>query len=201
MSCYIFGAGGHGKVVLDAMRQSHLDCDGFVDDKSAGEWSGLPVFKSDFFLNILNQNFTLHTAIGDNRVRERIAKEFCELSFVSVCHPSAMVAELAKIGEGSFLAAGVIVGPDASVGKHCIINHLVVVDHDCAVADFCHIAPHASLGGGVKIGKGVLVGAGAVILPGIVIGDNAIVGAGAVVTKNIQAGVTVVGNPALPLDH
>jgi acetyltransferase-like isoleucine patch superfamily enzyme len=43
------------------------------------------------------------------------------------------------------------------------------------------------------------IGANATILPGISIGANAVIGAGSVVTKNVQPGTTVVGNPAVPL--
>lgn len=50
----------------------------------------------------------------------------------------------------------------------------------------------------VSIGRDVWIGAGALILPGVKIGDEAIIGAGAVVTKNVGAGVTVLGNPAAP---
>ena len=41
-----------------------------------------------------------------------------------------------------------------------------------------------------------MVGAGAVVMPRITVGANSVVGAGAIVTKNIPAGVTVMGNPA-----
>ncbi|TBR22377.1 MAG: sugar O-acetyltransferase, partial [Reyranella sp.] len=46
------------------------------------------------------------------------------------------------------------------------------------------------------IGADVWIGGGAIILPGVSIGDGAIVGAGAVVTRDVPAGVTIVGNPA-----
>ncbi len=45
------------------------------------------------------------------------------------------------------------------------------------------------------------LGTGAVILPGVTIGAGAIVGAGAVVTRDVPDGVTVVGNPARPIDR
>jgi acetyltransferase-like isoleucine patch superfamily enzyme len=45
------------------------------------------------------------------------------------------------------------------------------------------------------IETGASIGGGATLLPGITIGAGAIIGAGAVVTKNVPAGVTVVGNP------
>jgi maltose O-acetyltransferase len=48
----------------------------------------------------------------------------------------------------------------------------------------------------VTIGANVWIGGGAIILPGVTIGDDAIVGAGSIVTRDVAAGVTVVGNPA-----
>jgi maltose O-acetyltransferase len=50
----------------------------------------------------------------------------------------------------------------------------------------------------VRIGSDVWIGGGAIILPGVTIGDGAIIGAGSVVTRNVAAGVSVMGNPARP---
>jgi UDP-2-acetamido-3-amino-2,3-dideoxy-glucuronate N-acetyltransferase len=44
------------------------------------------------------------------------------------------------------------------------------------------------------------IGSGAVILAGVRIGEGALVGAGAVVTRDVEPGATVVGNPARQLD-
>lgn len=46
------------------------------------------------------------------------------------------------------------------------------------------------------IKRDACIGSGAVILPGLTIGEGAMVGAGSVVTKDVQPGQTVVGNPA-----
>jgi len=51
----------------------------------------------------------------------------------------------------------------------------------------------------VAIGCDVWIGGGAILLAGVTVGDGAIVGAGSVVTRDVAAGVTVVGNPARPL--
>lgn len=194
MQNYIYGAGGHGKVVLDAMQASGVQCSGFVDDKALSTWAGLSVY---CLSNVSSENaIYLHLAIGSCKAREIIASKLGRAKFFTVRHPAAVVAKTATVGIGAFLAAQSVVAPDAAIGRHCIINHGAVVDHDCTVGDFSHIAPQCSLGGGVKVGQGVLIGAGAVVLPGLVIGDYAVIGAGAVVTKNVVSGVTLVGNPA-----
>lgn len=48
----------------------------------------------------------------------------------------------------------------------------------------------------VIIGDNVWIGGNAVILPGVTIGDNCVIGAGSVVTKNVESGTVVGGNPA-----
>src|SRR6516225_3904679 len=49
---------------------------------------------------------------------------------------------------------------------------------------------------GPTIRRGARVGGGAILCPGIVVGEEAFVGAGAVVTKDVEARMLVVGNPA-----
>ena len=41
-------------------------------------------------------------------------------------------------------------------------------------------------------------GSSAILLPGVTVGDGAVIGAGSVVTRDVEAGVTVMGNPARP---
>lgn len=51
----------------------------------------------------------------------------------------------------------------------------------------------------VRIGCDVWIGGGAIILPGVSIADGAVIGAASVVTRDVAAGVTVLGNPARPV--
>lgn len=198
MKHYIYGAGGHGKVVLDAMQVSGMHCDGFVDDGDVAIWMGLTVQTSS---NLdLNGEFLLHLAVGNCKLRETIANKWPLDRFFSVLHPDASIAKTNEIGLGTFIAAKAVIAPDAKVGNHCIINHSSVIDHDCKVGDYSHIAPQSSLGGASKIGKGTLIGAGAIVLPGINIGDYALVGAGAIVTKDVTSGTIVAGVPARIMD-
>jgi sugar O-acyltransferase (sialic acid O-acetyltransferase NeuD family) len=199
MQNYIYGAGGHGKVVLDAMQVAGMQCAAFVDDKEISIWAGLSVYHLSG-LDLENAIY-LHLAIGNCRTREAIASRLIKPKFFTVSHPTAVIAKTATVGLGTFLAAQSIIAPDAVIGNHCIVNHAAVVDHDCIVGDFTHIAPQCCLGGGVKIGRGVFIGTGAVVLPGLTIENYAVIGAGAVVTKNVAAGVTLVGNPAKPIQN
>lgn len=198
---YLIGAGGHGKVVLDALLMNGISIESLcVRDSNPAiqpvDFLGVVVNVPAVVTEIRNHYF--HVSIGNCRTRMRLYHEILAVGGVphSVMHPRSCVARSASIGAGSFVAAMGIVGPSARVGPGCIVNHGAVVDHDCVVGDFCHIAPNATLGGGVQIGDGVLIGSGANLLPGIRIGENAVIGAGAVVTRDVRAGDVCVGTPA-----
>ncbi len=51
----------------------------------------------------------------------------------------------------------------------------------------------------ITVGAGAFICARAFVLPGVTIGAGAIVGAAAVVTRDVEAGQRVAGNPARPL--
>lgn len=196
----IIGAGGHAKVVIDALRLVYgTPSINLYDDAQHKQGAILlgirvetPVPASFELLG------DIHIAIGNNNVRQALGNILILAgnNFIGVIHPKAVVSPYAVLGKGNFIAAGAIVAADANLGDGVIVNHQAVVDHDCVIGSWVHIAPGAVLGGGVRVGYGTLIGAGAVILPGVKIGANVAVGAGAVVTKDVIDNVTVVGIPA-----
>jgi len=193
---YIYGAGGHGKVVFYTLNQSGKQVEGFIDDKAEGQLCGISIFPSTELEKL--PHYTIHFAIGNNIIRSRLQTKWNSQGVLAETgiHPRSTVYPSVVIGLGSLISAGAIIGPDAQIGTGCIINHNTIVDHDCVVGEFSHIAPAATLGGGVIVGKQSLIGAGSTILPYITIGQNVTVGAGAVVTHNLPDNVTVIGCPA-----
>lgn len=198
----IVGAGGHAKVVMDALRLMSADRAAqavFADDNPRLIGSTLlgcvvhgPV------VDAVGRTDLFHVAIGDNRVRQALHAQLLSLGAepVTVIHPHATVSAHGVVGRGVFVAAGAIVAPMAQLGDAVIVNHGAVVDHDCVIGRFTHIAPRATLSGGVSVGEGVLIGAGATVLPGLTVGDGAVVGAGAVVVRSVPPGAVVHGVPA-----
>lgn len=68
--------------------------------------------------------------------------------------------------------------------------------HDGAVLPFRREEPMLDITAPITVHENVFIGMGAVILKGVTIGRNSIVGAFAVVTRNVDEGVVVAGNPA-----
>jgi sugar O-acyltransferase (sialic acid O-acetyltransferase NeuD family) len=202
--CVIIGAGGHGKVVLDAYLRARPGASVELCD-DAPEKSGMHVFGIRVTVPtgpITQLGGTCHVAIGDNMRRRDFGVSILDagLALISIIHPEASVSAHASIGRGAFIAARAVVAPSAVVEDGVIVNHGAVVDHDCRVGAWSHIAPGSVLGGAVTIGRACLIGSGAVVLPGLTVGDEAVVGAGAIVTRSVPAGVTVIGAPAKESD-
>ena len=184
----LVGAGGHAKVVLEAVRASHPGMTVCVLDQSPENKRllGIAVERLPAALS-----GAVHVAIGDNAARERVGQSVAGL--FTVVHPAAVISPSARVEAGVFAAALCVIGAEARIGRGSIVNHGAIVDHDCSVGEWSHVAPNATLGGGVSVGRGVLIGAGATVLPGVRIGERAIVGAGAVVLADVAAGLTVSG--------
>ncbi len=200
---HLIGAGGHAKVVLDALLAGGADPAGLCVRDGRAEMRGRDLLGAVIDTPELDPGLAgqaVHVAIGAIPARAELLGRALALGArpLTVIHPSAQVSPFANVGGGTFVAALAVIGPSARVGQGVIVNHGAVVDHDCLVGDHCHIAPNASLGGGARIGDRVLIGAGAVVLPGVSIGDDAIIGAGAVVTRDAPDHAEWVGVPAAP---
>lgn len=191
---YLYGAGGHCKVIIEIISESKAHIiEGIVDDvPKEDSIYDIPVLNTKKAGNFADKNFII--SIGNNKTRKTIV-ESMSTAYLKAIHPKSIISSRAKINEGTVVMAGAIINSETTVGKHCIINTGAVVDHDCSIGDFVHISPNASLAGEVQVGEGTHIGIGSVIIQGIKIGKWATIGAGAVIINDIPDYAVVVGNP------
>ena len=189
----IYGARGHAKVIIDIAKSIDISIDAIFDDNlQLTEVSGYHVVHT-LSKELLMRGTVL--AIGDNKIRKKLAKKFEGKIQNAIFHSSAVLAPTVIIGEGTVVMANASINAEVIIGNHCIINTGATVEHECQLGDFVHISPHAALAGDVIVGEGTHIGIGAVVIPGVKIGKWVTIGAGAVVLEDIPDFAVVVGNP------
>ena len=200
----VVGAGGHGHVVVDALRAAAragamLEIAAVVDDRAALHGTtiaGAPIAGDVAMLPSIPHD-AIVVAVGDNTARKRLQQALASQgeTVTVVCHPAAVISTEAVLEDGAVVCAGAIVGPLARIGAGAIVNTGAQVDHHCIIGPFAHLAPGTTLAGAVTIGAETLVGIGASVLPGVRIGSRSVIGAGTLVIKDVADDVTVVGVP------
>lgn len=202
---FVFGAGGHAKVVIDIIeKQDDYSIAFLFDDDPALKGRTIYGYKvngdsSDLVEVCRSMGISKGiVAIGNNKARLGIAEKLEQDGFflITAIHPSSIIGRGATIGIGSVVMAGVVVNSDTKIGENVIINTKASVDHDCQIDDGVHIAPGATICGEVNVGTGTFVGAGAVIIHCCSVGKVVMIGSGSVVIADVPDGVKVVGVPA-----
>jgi len=110
-----------------------------------------------------------------------------------------------------------VIGDDGEIGANCTIDratlgstvisrgtkfsNLIAVGHGTRIGEDCLFVAQVGIAGSVQVGRHVVMAGQAGVVGHITIGDNATVGAKAGVTNTIEPGVTVLGQPAVPINE
>jgi acetyltransferase-like isoleucine patch superfamily enzyme len=139
----------------------------------------------------------------------------------TVIYAGATIGERFNSGHGALIREDNVIGDDCSVGTHAVLEAGNRVGNGTRIHSGCFLE-HTTLGARVFLGPNVVftddphpmcprylecvlgatveddvsIGANTTLLPGIKIGAGSLIGAGSVVTKNVEAGSVVAGNPA-----
>lgn len=197
----IVGGGGHAKVVIESLRAAGKVVAAVIDaDSTPRDVAGVPVIGDDAALPGLRAQGLdeAFVAIGDNRLRARLAQGLIEQGFmlVNAIHPSAVISPSARLGCGVAVMPGAVINAEVQIGDLVIINTGAVIDHDCRLDTACHLGPASALAGAVSLGARSFLGVGTRVIPNITIGADVVVGAGAVVVRDLPDAVIAVGVPA-----
>ena len=199
----IVGAGGFGREVLQwalaawPTRSSLLA--GFLSDdpnRLDGFATGLSVASSvDDYRPVPGDYLLL--GIGVPYARRRVAERLAlrGVQFMSLIHPSAVVASTAVIGQGSIVCPFAVISDSAKLGRCVLVNYHASLGHDSAVGDYAVMSPYAGLGGGAKIGDEVFLGLHASVGPGRVVGARSKVSANSCVLADAMDDSIVFGVP------
>jgi sugar O-acyltransferase (sialic acid O-acetyltransferase NeuD family) len=205
----IVGTGDHAHVVLEALLAGGRIPSGFVEIDGAAahgtHWCGMDILgdlSADLAWRRELGAATFVVGIGDNIVRadayERALR--AGLEPVSVVHPTATLLRGCRLGAGSQICAGAVVGVNAHVGINTIVNTAATIDHDNVLGDHASVAPGAHLAGRVTVGPYTHIGIAASVNEGLAVGTRCLVAAGAAVVTSVPDGVRVAGVPARPME-
>jgi UDP-perosamine 4-acetyltransferase len=188
----VLGAGGHGRVLLEALRLSREKVIGVTDAQPSHvdkKKLRVPVLGNDkAVLSYSPKKVFLANGLGSTGVTPKRAELFRKFKakgyrFINVIHPSAVISKDVVLGEGTQVMAGAVIQTGAMVGENTIINTRASIDHDCEIGSHVHIAPGVVLSGGVKVGDGSHLGTGAVIVQNVVLPESSFVKAASLVTQ------------------
>ncbi len=203
----VYGAGGMGREVAEtvlarAEADGSLELVGFVDDDPDAfgtQIHGIPVVGDGTWVRE-HPDVPVVLGIGHPRVRYEVVQKVLGIGgrWLTVVHPTVVVAPSATIGEGAVIFAGCVVSSDARIGAYSYMNYNAVVSHDAVVSDFACIMAQVALSGAVEVGEGAFVGVGASTRQQVRIGRWSIIGAGASVVRDIPEYCIAMGVPAVP---
>lgn len=198
----IIGAGEFGREVIWLLedinkRSPRYVILGYVDDdekKQNLEYHGYRVLGKIEHLLELQKCCPVSAVIAmqDGSARRQIAERLVGFdSWETLIHPTAIISDTVKIGQGSIVCANVTISVDTLIGCHCIFYLSSTIGNDCTLGDFVSVMSNCSVGEHAGIGSESFLAARSFVAPNKSIGKHVQVGAGSSVLKDVKDGAVV----------
>lgn len=183
----LIGYGGHAREVMAQMRKQ-LPC--FVDDQY--------VTKDTLSLFSFNPDeYEVMVAVGSSKDRYDIVQKLPkQTKYFTFIHPTVLIMDGVKIGEGSFIGAYSILTTNIKIGKHALLNRGNQIGHDCVIGDYFSAMPGVIVSGNVTINDCVYIGTNASIKEKLSIHSFTTIGLNSGVVRNINKPGIYAGTPA-----
>lgn len=205
MILFIYGTRGAGVEVYDLVKRNRginsrysMICfvDDFMDEKDYYGARTMPFTSCKKYIGDEDVEFII--AVGEPAARKLLYDRVKQAgySLATLIDETAIVSETAKISEGCIIGAYAIISAETVIRENCLVMFQAIIGHHATIADSCVICPRATVGGFSEVGKQAFLGLGSSMMQRIKIGKEAIIGLGSMVFRDVEDGVTVVGNPA-----
>lgn len=199
----VVGAGGFGREVLAWIRDAWPSCADRVGGVLSDDLNRLDGFCVDAHILGTVADYVplegdyLVLAIGVPYTRRRVAEALVSRGgrFVTLVHPTAVVADNATLGNGCVVCPYAIVSDSAQLGAFVLINYHASLGHDAYAGHYSVLAPYATLGGNARMEDEGFLGLHASIGPGIRLGARSKVSANSCVLSCTPDDSLVFGVP------
>jgi sugar O-acyltransferase (sialic acid O-acetyltransferase NeuD family) len=203
MEIVIVGAGGFA-------REMHCLLPGFLPDEDysfkgfLGQDQGTPA-DTDISKLILgdpasyqpqpNERFVL--AIGNMDARRRTVEALTSKGgeFLTLVHPTAIVAPTAKLAQGTIIYPLAAVSNNAQLQTCVKLNYYASVGHDTTLGKYCLLAPYATVNGFGVLEDQVYMSTHSTVAPQVRIGKESKISANSAAMKDVPSGSLVFGVP------
>jgi len=202
----IIGAGGFGREVYQwckaAFTSSEYTIKGFLSPNPRdldGYTIDAPILGSEETYSIQENDYFVF-AIGSVETKKKIISKMKAqgAQFLTVIHPTAIIADNCKIGEGVVICPFVILTDSNVIGNFAMLNIYSSCGHEAQVGDFSIMSPYATLNGGAILEEGVFMATHTIVTNSRRVGAGSIIGANSLVMHDVPAASKVIGRSQKP---
>ncbi|MCA8945771.1 MAG: hypothetical protein KDB29_06065 [Planctomycetes bacterium] len=130
----------------------------FLGMRVQGDLSDLPRFK-------IQGAKAVFPACDDPGEKQKALEAAAKVKYqvIALRHPTAIIADSARLGEGGFIGASVIIGAEAKLGRGCSVGAGAIIEAGASIGEGCSIAAGAIIAPGAVVAAGTSVALGQIV--------------------------------------